>query len=90
MEIKVIEQKKNKIIFELVEGTHTFSNALKDALMKNKHVEIVTYDVDHPLVSHPQFILETDGEDPLKVLTDAAKKLQKELDEFRDEVKKIK
>jgi len=90
MEIIVIEKSKNKIIFELKGEDHTFSNALKDALMKTKHVEIATYDVEHPLVSSPRFIVETDGADPVKCLQDAAKTLQKEIGSLRDSVKKLK
>ena len=90
MNIDVVEQKKNKIIFELKGEDHTFSNALKDALLKTKHVEIATYDIEHPLVSSPRFIVETDGADPVKVLQDAVKTLEKELSKTRDAVKKLK
>lgn len=90
MEVKIIEQSKKKIMFELVGEDHTFSNALKDALKKNKHVEVVSFNVDHPLISSPVFIVETDGEDPKKVLLESTKKLQKDISDLRKEVEKIK
>lgn len=90
MEIKIIEKSKNKLKFELVGEDHTFSNLLKDALKSIKHVEIATYSVDHPLISNPEFLIQTDGEDPIKCLNDAAKSMQKTLSEMQKDAEKIK
>ena len=88
MELNVIEQSKGKLIFELKVEDHGFCNVLKDELNKDKHVKGATYNIEHPLVSEPRFVVETDGADPKKVLTDAAKRLSKTVDKFKTQYKK--
>ncbi|MBS3112793.1 DNA-directed RNA polymerase subunit L [Candidatus Woesearchaeota archaeon] len=83
MEIRVIEESKNKIVFELKGENHTFCNALKDMLLNEKEVSIASYKIEHPLIGEPEFIIETKGKEPKKVLEIAAKNLQKELASFR-------
>lgn len=89
MEVKVIEESDNKLVFELAGSGHGFCNVLKHELWKNSHVKVATYTVDHPLVGSPRFIVETDGSvKPRKVLADAAKKLGSQFDEFKKTFKK--
>jgi DNA-directed RNA polymerase subunit L len=88
MEFKVLEESKNKIVFELVGETHTFCNALKKELQDNKDVKLASYRIDHPLVGVPRFILETTSE-PRKVLKAALNSLKKKAEEFKKEVKKL-
>jgi DNA-directed RNA polymerase subunit L len=76
MDIKVIEDKKNKLIFE-IDASHTFCNALKVELANDSHVKNVGYNIKHPLVSKPAFIVETDGADPRKTLTAASQRVKK-------------
>lgn len=83
MELKVLEQSKTKMIFELKGEDHTFCNVLKDKLWEESEVTLVSYKIDHPLIGVPQFIIETKGKEPVKVLESAAKKLQKDLEQFK-------
>jgi DNA-directed RNA polymerase subunit L len=83
MEIKVLEESKNKILFQLKDEDHTFCNLLRQSLVSNDAVKLATYKIDHPLVGIPQFIVETKDKDPKKVLMEAAKEIQKELDKFK-------
>tara|TARA_Y100000034_G_C6810711_1_gene364301 strand:+ start:301 stop:570 length:270 start_codon:yes stop_codon:yes gene_type:complete len=89
MEFKVVEESKNKLVFELKGETHTFCNILKDELRNLKGVEIATYRIDHPLVGVPQFLLETKGIEPRKALKDALKSVKKKAEEFGKEIKKL-
>lgn len=82
MELNVLESKKNKLILEIKGEDHTFCNMLKEELWNNKHTKIASYYIKHPLVGVPTLILETDGEDPKKVLQEAVKNLGKSLDKF--------
>ena len=84
MELKIIEEKKNKLIFELKGETHTFCNALKQELWNDKHVKAASYNITHPLIGIPKFIVETDGADPKKALKEASKKLSDVTDKFKD------
>lgn len=88
MEINILEKGKNKLKFELKEEDHTFCNLLKDELWNDKHVKVSTYNIKHPLINVPMFILETDGKDPKKALEDAAKRLGKIVDKFKKDFSK--
>lgn len=80
MELKILEETKTRMIFEIKGEDHTFCNALKQELWNDKDVQATSYKIDHPLVGVPQFIV--DAKNPRKSLVDAAKRLQKELDKF--------
>ncbi|MCF7859906.1 MAG: DNA-directed RNA polymerase subunit L [Candidatus Cloacimonetes bacterium] len=59
MEITILEDKKNRFVFELQGVDHTFCNILKDNLREVKDVSIAAYNISHPLVGIPKFIVET-------------------------------
>lgn len=90
MEIKVLEQTKKKLVFELIGADHTFCNSLKKELWNDKSVKVSTYSIEHPLIGIPKFILETDDKDPSKSLVDAAKRLEKRNDQVLENIKKLK
>jgi DNA-directed RNA polymerase subunit L len=84
MEIKVLEEKKNRLVLEIKGEGHAFCNALKRELWNDLHVKIAAYKIKHPLVGIPTLFVETDGkETPKKALTEAAKRLSKEADKFK-------
>ena len=88
MELNILEEKKNALKFELRGEDHSFCNLLKDELWNDKHVKVATYNIKHPLIGIPMFIVETDGKDPKKVLDDAGKRLSKTLDKFKKDFSK--
>lgn len=89
MEMKIKENKKNKLVFELKGATHGFSNLLKEQLWKDSHIKVAAYRVDHPLVGIPTFIVETDGkESPKSALSSAIKKLDAVADKLRKDFSK--
>jgi DNA-directed RNA polymerase subunit L len=91
MEIKVIEQTKKKMIFELIGVDHTFCNILKEELNKDDNVKTATYTIAHPLVRVPKFIVETKGDkEPTDVLKSAAKKIGKLNEDFLSNFKRAK
>jgi len=90
MEIKVLEEKKNKLVLEITGETHTVCNALVKELWNDKHVKATGYRIDHPLTSRPNFLVETDGADPRKTISAAVKKLAKAADDFKKAAKSIK
>ncbi len=84
MELKILEEKKNKMVFELKGESHTFCNALKQELWNDKHVKIAGYNVAHPLIGVPKFVVETDGgESPKKAVIEATKRLKNISDKFK-------
>jgi DNA-directed RNA polymerase subunit L len=83
MEVKVLEETKNKIKLEIEGENHTLVNALRKELWSDSHVKIAGYSIDHPLVGKPVLIVETDGkEDPKKALSSAVERLKKFNSEF--------
>jgi DNA-directed RNA polymerase subunit L len=77
LNVKILEEKKNKIIFELDGDTHTVAAAMTKELWNDDKVKASGYTIDHPLLGHPQFVVETDGEEPRKAVSAAAKRLAK-------------
>ena len=86
MEIKILDDKKNKLIIEVKGVDHTLCNSLKTELWDDKHVKIATYSIRHPQISMPQMIIETDGEEsPRNALINAVQRLQKNNVKFKKE-----
>jgi len=90
MEINVLEDKKNRFVFEIDGmGHHTYINILKNELWNDSHVNVATYNIKHPQVSKPKFILETDGENPRAALSSAVGRLKKTSEKFKKEMSSI-
>ena len=87
MEITILEESKNRIIFQLKGETHTFCNIIKQELLNVKGVTIATYKIDHPLIGVPEFLFETKGIEPRKALKEALKNIVKKAEDFKKEVK---
>jgi len=86
MEIKVLEESKNKMVVEIKGEDNTFCNALKNELWNDEDVKISGYRTEHPLVGSPKIIVETTKKEPRKALIEAAKRLQKNFEKFKNSV----
>jgi DNA-directed RNA polymerase subunit L len=82
MELKVVEESKNKLVIDVKGESHTLCNVLKRELWKDKNVKVSGYYVDHPLVGTPRFVVETDGGNPKDALLTAVKNVKKDCDAF--------
>ena len=58
MNIIIIEDKANKLVFEIEGADHTFCNALKDELRNDDGIIVSAYNISHPLVGKPKFFIE--------------------------------
>lgn len=84
MKIKIREDKKNKLVFDIPEVSHGFCNVLKKELWDDGHVKAAAYKVEHPLIGVPTFMVETDGKETAKAaLLKAAEKLSKKGSELK-------
>ena len=89
MELKVIEETKNKLIFDIKGEGHTISNMLRKELWEDKHIKVAGYNVKHPLEGIPRIVVETDGkESPKKALVAALERIKKKNDDLRKALKK--
>lgn len=83
MEIKVLENKASRLVFQLVGSDHTFCNALKRELNETKGVTVATYAIEHPQIGIPKFLIETaDKVKPIDAVSAAIKSLEKQNKEF--------
>lgn len=84
LNVKILEEKKHRLVFEIDGDTHTLAAALTKELWNDEHTKVAGYNVDHPLLGKPKFVVETDGADPKKTVQAAAKRLSKQAEKFRD------
>ncbi len=82
MEIRVLEESKNKAVFEIRGESHTVCNALKEELRNDKKVTVASYFVSHPDIDEPTFTVETSGTTPKKAILDAVTRMKKQNDKF--------
>lgn len=87
MEINVIQQDKNKLKFEIIGEDHTLCNALRMELWEDSNTEIAGYEIAHPFVSNPVFVLES-KKDPKKILLNTIGSLNKKIIDLKKEVAK--
>lgn len=79
-----MEESKNRIIVEIVGESHAFCNALRKELWEDKHVKIAAYNIEHPYVSNPKMIVETDGQEkPKAALLKAAERIRDNSDKLK-------
>lgn len=87
MKVDIVEEKKNKIVFEVEGLGHTFINIMKNEMWNDEHVKIATYSIRHPIVSKPRVIVETDGdENPRAAIANAVGRLKKTSEKFKKEL----
>lgn len=86
MELKIIEDKKSRVVFEIVGADHTLGNVLKERISLQKGVNVCSYNVEHPLISNPRFLVEAD--DAKKAISSAIDSLKKDNEEFKKSIEK--
>lgn len=86
MEIKILEEEKNKLVLEIAGEDHTFCNSLKEELNQDKNIKLASYKIPHPLVG--KVTMHIEGSDIKKSLIDAAKRLKKNAEKFESSFKK--
>jgi DNA-directed RNA polymerase subunit L len=89
MELVVLKDTKDTILFELRGAGHTLCNGVKKELYHDPAVKEATYTIAHPLVGVPEFIVHTDGKKaPRAVLKEAIDRIKKRNAEVLKQLKK--
>ncbi len=84
MEVKILEESKNRILVEIIGESHAFCNALKKELYWDKHVKVAAYNIEHPYVANPKIVVETDGQEkPKNALLKAAERIKDNADKIK-------
>ena len=86
--VKILEEKKHRLVFEIEGDSHTLAAALTKELWNDEHIKVSGYNVDHPLLGKPKFVVETDGADPKKAVSAALKRLGKLAEKLSDNAAK--
>ncbi len=86
MEIKIIEDSKNKLVFNIEGAGHSLCNLLVKEIWNDESVKNAAYTIEHPLKGIPTIMVETmQGKDePRKVVDNAIKRLRKTNEKFKD------
>jgi DNA-directed RNA polymerase subunit L len=91
MEINILEEKSKRMVFELKGEDHTLCNALREELWADKAITVSAYNISHPLIGVPKFIIETNGDkEPKKALKDAISRLKKKNGELAKQLTALK
>jgi len=88
MEVKFLEDTKEKLKIEIMGEGHTLCNPLVKELWNDKSVEIAGYNIDHSLVSNPILIVQSSN--AKSSLKKAIEGLSKKVKQFDEKFKKIK
>jgi len=90
MELEVLNSSDNSAEFIIKGERHTFPNLLREALLEDEKVSFAAYSLNHPMDHDCRFIVKTEGKQAKKALSDALKRIDEKLDEFKKEIKKAK
>jgi len=88
MEIKILEDTKEKLKLEIKGEGHTLCNPLVKELWKDSNVEVAGYNIDHSLVSNPLLVIE--AKNAKTALKKAISGLSKNIKDFDEKFKKAK
>lgn len=88
MDIKILESSKKRLKIELAGHRHTLPNILAKELWNDSDVKVSGYRLEHPHISNPVLVLETDKKDAKSVLLAAIERVKKQNKDFSAKVKK--
>jgi DNA-directed RNA polymerase subunit L len=89
MELNILEDSPHKLVFEMKGIDHTLANIIQKELWNDSDVKVSGYNISHPLVGVPKFIIETSKKKARDVLADTVKRLKKQNADFAKEFAKI-
>lgn len=84
----MFDRTNEELTVEIRGEDDTLLNLLQDALLRDKRVLNVVYNIRFPYSSDPLLYLKTDGTDPVKVLLDTCNSLLDGLSEFKSSFNK--
>ena len=82
MEIKILEDKKNELEFEIADWDSTIAEIIIDRLNSYKEVEFAAYKIEHPLIHGPKFYIKSKSKEPRTLLLKAIKEISSEIEKF--------
>jgi len=89
MKLKILKNEPKELKVEVEGEGHTLCNIVQEALLNEKLVEFASYNLPHPLVSHPIIYVRTKGRiTAVRAFERALKNLEKRVVKFKQELKR--
>jgi len=89
MEINILKETNESMELEIVGEGHTFCNVLRQELFNVEGVNFASYNLKHPTIGSPIFIVNLNKGKPKKALLDGANLLKEKTNEMRALLKKL-
>jgi len=84
MNIKVLEDKKEKLLLEFEDETETITNLLATQVWNEKGEAAAVR--EHPFIENPKLVVM--GRNPKRLLTKSSRALEEQCDEFKEEFRR--
>ncbi|MBS3815113.1 MAG: DNA-directed RNA polymerase subunit L [Hadesarchaea archaeon] len=89
MELEETEKEGTTMKIRVIGEGHTFCNALRAKLHEDDRVETAAYNIEHPLLAHPEMhVTVQESRSPRRAYTRAAKAIADDYSEFREKLQK--
>ncbi len=88
MDVNIIEDEKNRFVFEFLSHDHTVLLLVKDHLKDNEDVKLLTFSVGHPETGKPFFVLETKKNNAKKLFLNSLSEIEKSLQKIQKDFEK--
>jgi len=88
MKIQILEETKDKLKFKMLNTRVTVPEMLQKQLLTHKEVVNASGLMKHPEDKDSIFILQTKNANPKEILVKSIEELQKEINNFKDEMLK--
>ena len=89
MHVTILKEEKDILELQFNEETHTFCNLLRKELWENADLEAASYNLKHPLIATPHFIVKMKTGKPRKAVQEALNSLKKQSKELRTQLNKL-
>lgn len=88
MNVKIKGKGKNKLRLELEGGDYSVVNLLKENVWEQSAGDInkASYRKGHPYLGEFELLVESEENDPVEVLLDAAEKMKQDTEEFAEKL----
>ena len=90
MEIEIKKNEKDYLEIEIKGEDFGFASTIKELLFEDKDIEFAAVRMDHPQAANPVLMIRTKKGSPMFALKAAIKKLKKQANDFKDELKAAK
>ena len=90
MEIETIKSEKNELRLRFNEIDQGFLSLIKSCLWEDSTTELAGFNIDHPIVGNPTFILKTKGRSAKDVWNKSLERANKQISDFESKIKTLK